>query len=89
MKTKVGELARRYLFVLLCFDFCFRLLYSSAINAYAIVVCYSRKPSNGARLKKLPDRAKCWRYSLALSQPTMLLSTAAHLRDDSLIDKAR
>ena len=80
MKAKVWELGRRYLFVPLCFDFCFRLLYCSAINAHAVVVCYSRKSSNGARLKKLPDRARYWGHSLALSQPTMLLSTAAHLR---------
>ena len=56
-------------------DFCFRLLHCSAINAYAVVICYSRESSNGARLKQLPDRAKCWGHSLVLSQPTMLLLT--------------
>ena len=55
-------------------------IYCSAINAHAVVVCYSRKSSNGARLKKLPDRARYWGHSLALSQPTILLSTAAHLQ---------
>ena len=47
----------------------------SAINACAIVVCNSRISSNGARLKMLPNRARCWGHSLVLSQPTMLLST--------------
>ena len=40
-------------------DFCLRLLYCSAINAYAVVVCYSRQSSNEAIVKKLPDRARC------------------------------
>ena len=61
-------------------DFCLRLLHCSAINPYAVVVCCSRKSSNGARLKKLPDRAKCWGHSLVISQPTVLISTAAHSR---------
>ena len=53
-------------------DFYFRLSYCNPINAYAVVVGDSRKSSNGARLKKLPDLAKCWGYSLVLSPLTML-----------------
>ena len=62
------------------FDSCFRLLYCSAINAQAFVVCWSRISSNGARKYMMPDRAKCWGHILVFSQPTMLLSTAAHSR---------
>ena len=36
------------------------------------MVCYGRKPSNGAKLKKLSDRPKCWGHSLAIRQDDVM-----------------
>ena len=52
--------------------FCFRLLYSSAINANAVEVCYSRKSSNGAKSKKAA------RLSKTLGSHTVLSSASPH-----------